>query len=63
MNGYLEIKENDKIIKEITFSDFEIDYRLKTIKIKNSFTEFLYPFSDIKEYFDLNCFFHIVITL
>ena len=63
MNGYLEIKENDEIIREITFSDFEIDYRLKTIKIKNSFTEFLYSFSNIKEYFDLNCFFHIVITL
>ena len=63
MNGYLEIKENDEIIREITFSDFEIDYRLKTIKIKNSFTEFMYSFSDIKEYFDLYNFFHIVITL
>ena len=66
MNGYLEITDNNKLVRKISFFDFEIDYKLRVVKIKNSFTEFLYHYSSIRENIpltDKTYFYHIVITL
>ena len=52
MNGILEIIEKNNKVRELSFSDFNIDYRLNVINIKSSFGEKMIPFKKInKEYF------------